>query len=260
MGEQTEIILINITGDDKPGLTSALTEILASYNAVILDIGQADIHHNLSLGIMFRTTQPNAGDIMKELLFKAYELDVHIRFTPVTIQEYNDWVNRQGKNRYIITLLGRRVSAKHIAEVTKIIAEQNLNIDAIQRLTGRPSLEEDSTTKSCIELSVRGTPKDKASIQSSFMRLSTILGFDISFQEDNMYRRSRRLICFDMDSTLIQTEVIDELAERAGVGSKVKAITESAMRGEIDFSESFKQRVSLLKGLDVGVMEDIAKN
>ena len=260
MGEQTEIILINITGDDKPGLTSALTEILASYNAVILDIGQADIHHNLSLGIMCRTTQPNAGDIMKELLFKAYELDVHIRFTPVTIQEYNDWVNRQGKNRYIITLLGRRVSAKHIAEVTKIIAEQNLNIDAIQRLTGRPSLDEDSTTKSCIELSVRGTPKDKASIQSSFMRLSTILGFDISFQEDNMYRRSRRLICFDMDSTLIQTEVIDELAERAGVGSKVKAITESAMRGEIDFSESFKQRVSLLKGLDVGVMEDIAKN
>ena len=260
MGEQTEIIRIKRTGDDKPGLTSALTEVLASYNAVILDIGQADIHHNLSLGIMFRTTQPNAGDIMKELLFKAYELDVHIRFTPVTIQEYNDWVNRQGKNRYIITLLGRRVSAKHIAEVTKIIAEQNLNIDAIQRLTGRPSLEEDSTTKSCIELSVRGTPKDKASIQSSFMRLSTILGFDISFQEDNMYRRSRRLICFDMDSTLIQTEVIDELAERAGVGSKVKSITESAMRGEIDFSESFKQRVSLLKGLDVGVMEDIAKN
>ena len=260
MGDQTEIILINITGDDKPGLTSALTEILASHNAIILDIGQADIHHNLSLGILFRTSQPNAGAIMKELLFKAYELDVHIRFTPVTLEEYNDWVSRQGKNRYIITLLGRKVTARQIAEVTKIVADQGLNIDAIQRLTGRPSLEEDSTSKSCIELSVRGTPKEKSKIQYKFMRLSTELGFDISFQEDNMYRRSRRLICFDMDSTLIQTEVIDELAERAGVGEEVKAITERAMRGEIDFCESFAERVSLLKGLDVEVMDEIAKN
>ncbi|MGL4292931.1 MAG: phosphoserine phosphatase SerB [Bacteroidales bacterium] len=259
MGEQTEIILINISGADKPGLTSALTEILASYNAIILDIGQADIHHNLSLGILFRTTEANAGDIMKELLFKAYELDVHIRFTPVTVDEYNDWVTRQGKNRFIITMLGRRLTARQIAEVTKIIAEQKLNIDAIQRLTGRPPLEDETEkTKSCVELSVRGTPIDTEKMQSEFMKLSTDLGFDISFQEDNMYRRSRRLICFDMDSTLIQTEVIDELAERAGVGEKVKAITESAMRGEIDFSESFRERVALLEGLDISVMDDIA--
>lgn len=259
MGEQTEIILINISGADKPGLTSALTEVLASHDAIILDIGQADIHHNLSLGILFRTSKPNAGEIMKELLFKAYELDVHIRFSPVTPQEYKDWVGRQGKNRYIITLLGRRLSARQIAEVTKIIARQELNIDGIQRLTGRPPLEETTTqTKSCVELSVRGTPADKAAMQFEFMQLSTELGFDISFQEDNMYRRSRRLICFDMDSTLIQTEVIDELAERAGVGDRVKAITERAMRGEIDFSESFRERIALLKGLDVSVMEDIA--
>ena len=260
MGYQTEIILINISGPDKPGLTSALTQILANYNAVILDIGQADIHHNLSLGILFRTTEPNAGDIMKELLFKAYALDVHIRFTPITIEEYNDWVNRQGKNRYIITMVGRRLTSQQIAEVTKIISEQELNIDAIQRLTGRPPLEEENKpqTKSCVELSVRGTPIDKDQLRSSFMTLSTNLGFDISFQEDNMYRRSRRLICFDMDSTLIQTEVIDELAERAGVGKQVKEITERAMRGELDFSESFRERVALLKGLDVSVLEDIA--
>ncbi|MEG0948301.1 MAG: phosphoserine phosphatase SerB [Bacteroidales bacterium] len=259
MGEQTEIILINISGADKPGLTSALTEVLAAHNAIILDIGQADIHHNLSLGILFRTTEPNAGDIMKELLFKAYELDVKIRFKPVTVDEYNDWVNRQGKNRFIITMLGRRLTARQIAEVTKIIAKQQLNIDAIQRLTGRPPLEDNSEkSKSCVELSVRGNPMNMESMQSEFMKLSTDLGFDISFQEDNMYRRSRRLICFDMDSTLIQTEVIDELAERAGVGERVKAITESAMRGEIDFSESFRERIALLKGLDISVMEEIA--
>ena len=259
MENQTEIILINISGDDKPGLTSALTEILAAHNAIILDIGQADIHHNLSLGILFRTTENNAGLIMKELLFKAYELDVHIRFSPVSTDEYNDWVKRQGKNRYIITMLGRRLTARQIAEVTKIIADQQLNIDAIQRLSGRPPLEDaNEQSKSCVELSVRGTPSDKQKMQSEFMKLSTDLEFDLSFQEDNMYRRSRRLICFDMDSTLIQTEVIDELAERAGSGDKVRAITESAMRGEIDFCESFRKRIATLKGLDESVLEDIA--
>ncbi|MDO5570283.1 MAG: phosphoserine phosphatase SerB [Bacteroidales bacterium] len=261
MGSNSEIILISISGPDKPGLTSALTEILAFHNAIILDIGQADIHHYLSLGILFRTTEHNGGEIMKELLFKAYELDVNIKFKPVTDAEYMDWVGRQGKNRYIITLLGKRLTARQIADVTKIIAQQELNIDAIQRLTGRPALDEDEEqTKSCVELSVRGTPLDKEKMQSDFMKLSTDLELDISFQEDNMYRRSRRLICFDMDSTLIQTEVIDELAEKAGVGDKVRAITESAMRGEIDFSQSFKERIALLKGLDVNVMEDIAKN
>ncbi len=261
MGDQTELILINISGADKPGLTSALTEVLASHNASILDIGQADIHHHLSLGILFKTTDDKAGKIMKDLLFRANELNVNIRFKPVTIQEYNDWVSRQGKNRYIITLLGRTLTAREIAEVTKIIAQQNLNIDAIQRLTGRPALDDDTTkSKSCVELSVRGTPGNIEEMKTAFMRLTYQYDFDISFQVDNMYRRRRRLICFDMDSTLIQTEVIDELAERAGVGEKVKAITESAMKGEIDFRESFIERVSLLKGLDISVMEDIAKN
>ena len=153
MGDQTELILINISGADKPGLTSALTEVLATHNALILDIGQADIHHHLSLGILFQTTDDKAGLIMKDLLFRANELNVTIRFKPVTIQEYNDWVNRQGKNRYIITLLGRTLTAREIADVTKIIAQQNLNIDAIQRLTGRPALDDDATkSKSCVEV------------------------------------------------------------------------------------------------------------
>ena len=185
-----------------------------------------------------------------------------IRFTPISEEKYNDWVSRQGKNRYIITLLGRTVTARHIAEVTKVVAEHGLNIDAIKRLTGRMPLKEDNrAAKSCIELSVRGslTDEERSTMHEGFMNLSEI-GLDVSFQKDDIYRRSRRLICFDMDSTLIETEVIDELAERAGVGQQVREITASAMRGEIDFRESFTRRVALLKGLDVSVMEDIARN
>ena len=257
--ENSEIILLNINGEDKPGLTSALTEILAKHGAFILDIGQSDIHRNLSLGILFKSMHQNSGVIMKDLLFKAYEMDVNIRFTPIPEEEYSNWVKMQGKNRYIITLLGRILTAQQIASVSNIIAEQHLNIDNIVRLTGRIPLDEKQrAAKSCVELSVRGTPIDRQQMQESFLELSSELNFDISFQEESMFRRMRRLICFDMDSTLIQTEVIDELAVRAGIGDKVKAITELAMQGEIDFEESFRQRVRLLKGLDVATMREIA--
>ncbi len=262
MQNDIEIIQINISGADKPGMTSSLTAILARYDACILDIGQANIHQSLTLGILIMTTPDKSGGIMKELLFKASELGVMIRFTPISEEDYEAWVGRQGKNRYIITLLGRTVSARHIAEVTAVVAEHGLNIDAIKRLTGRiPLHEDDRAAKACIELSVRGSLSDesRSAMQERFMNLSE-LGLDVSFQKDDIYRRSRRLICFDMDSTLIETEVIDELADRAGAGDKVRAITESAMRGEIDFRESFTRRVALLKGLDVAVMDEIARN
>ena len=261
--DEQEIIMASITGEDKPGLTSCLSAIIAKYNATILDIGQADIHNSLSLGIMFIASQKDSGNILKEMLFKSCELGVQIRFSPVSFEEYNRWVSLQGKNRYIVTLLGRKISARLIAEVSRVLAEQGLNIDAITRLTGRVPLENNEQkgkTRACVEMSVRGTPKDRPFLHSEFMRISQDMGYDISFQEDNLFRRNRRLICFDMDSTLIQTEVIDELAMRAGVGDEVKAITESAMRGEIDFCESFKRRVSLLKGLDESVMKEIAEN
>ncbi len=259
--EKSELILLNIHGEDKPGLTAALTEILARHGAFILDIGQSDIHRNLSLGILFRSKTNISGEIMKDLLFKAYEMEVNVRFTPIPDEEYTNWVGLQGKNRYIITLLGRILTAKQIAAVSRIIAEQNLNIDNIVRLTGRIPLDEKQrAAQSCVELSVRGTPVDRQQMQQAFLELTSSLNFDISFQEESMFRRMRRLICFDMDSTLIQTEVIDELAERAGVGSEVRAITEQAMQGEIDFNESFRQRVKLLKGLDISVMKEIAEN
>jgi len=259
----SEIILINISGDDKPGVTTAITGILGKYNATILDIGQADIHHTLSLGILFKVSnQSDSGNILKEVLFKCSELNVNVRFTPVNINEYNNWVGRQGKSRYIVTILGKVITAKQLSMVTKTVSEQNLNIDSIIRLTGRPSLEinDENAIRSCIELSVRGTLLDKNALSAQFMEYTSELGIDISFQKDDMYRRSRRLICFDMDSTLIKTEVIDELADRAGVGEQVREITESAMRGEIDFSESFRRRVALLKGLDEKVLVEIAQN
>lgn len=257
----TELTLIRITGIDRPGLTASITEILSRYDVTILDIGQADIHQTLSLGILFKSKETESGNIMKELLFKASELGVNIRFYPISVEEYENWVSMQGKNRYIITILGRRLTAKQISAATKIIAEQGLNIDSIKRLTGRVPLDEEkASVRSCIEFSVRGTPKNKVEMQRSLMKLSSEMGMDFSLQLDNMYRRMRRLICFDMDSTLIQTECIDELAERAGVGEQVKAITERAMRGEIDFKESFTERVALLKGLDESVMKEIAEN
>lgn len=258
----TELILLNISGTDKSGITASLTEILANNEAKILDIGQADIHHTLSLGILIKTDSSRSGEILKQLLFKTRDLNIQVQFDLVAEKDYNDWVSRQGKNRYIVTILGREITARQIAEVSKIISDQGLNIETITRLTGRMPLDEtvQPISKGCIEMSVRGTPRDLVEMQSQFMNLASSLNFDISLQEDTVFRRTRRLICFDMDSTLIRTEVIDELADRAGVGPQVRAITEAAMRGEIDFNESFRQRVALLKGLDVSVMKEIAEN
>ena len=256
-----EQILIRITGQDRPGLTASIMAVLARHDAQILDIGQADIHSTLSLGILIRIDERYSGQVMKELLFKATELSVNIGFAPVTDDEYEAWVGRQGKHRYILTLMGRTLPAAQIEAAAEVIAEQGLNIDSIRRLTGRQSImHPEKNVRACIEFSLRGTPCDRSLMQEKLMKLSHNMEIDFSFQRDDMFRRMRRLICFDMDSTLIQTECIDELAERAGVGDKVKAITERAMRGKIDFKESFTERVALLKGLDVSVMQEIAEN
>ena len=259
--EKEEQILISITGQDRPGLTASVMAILAKYGAQVLDIGQADIHSTLSLGILMRLDGMHSWQVMKELLFKATELGVNIDFSPISDDEYESWVNHQGKNRYILTLIGRSLSARQIEATTKIIAEQGLNIDSILRLTGRMSIKHpERNVRACIEFSLRGNPADTAAMQKELMNMSQEMAVDFSFQHDDMYRRMRRLICFDMDSTLIQTECIDELAKRAGVGEKVSEITARAMHGEIDFKESFKERVALLKGLDASVMKDIAEN
>ena len=256
-----EQILIRISGKDRIGLTSEIMTILAKYNAQILDIGQADIHSTLSLGLLIRIDDDLSGQVMKELLFKTTELGVTIGFEPIPDSDYEAWAGRQGKNRYILTVIGRSLSAAQLQSAAEIIARHDLNIDAIKRLTGRMSImHPEKNVRACVEFSIRGTLADKAAFQRELMALSADSGMDFSFQKDDMYRRMRRLICFDMDSTLIQAECIDELARRHGVYDKVAAITERAMRGEIDFKESFTERVALLKGLDISVMQDIAEN
>lgn len=262
MNKSKEIILLNVSGVDKPGLTAALTDILSHYDVNILDIGQAVIHDDLGLGILFEVPATNeSSPILKDLLFRSYELGLNIKFTPITENKYNEWVGHQGKERFIITLLSRRLAAKELSQVTKVISDQGLNIDYITRLSGRVLLNDHyKNDKSVVEFSVRGTPSNTEAMKKEFMAISKESGIDIAFQADNIFRRNRRLVCFDMDSTLIQTEVIDELAIKAGVGDEVKAITEAAMRGEIDFNESFIKRVELLKGLDETVMKEIAEN
>ena len=257
-----EIILLKVSGQDKPGVTAGLTSVLATYDAIILDIGQADIHDTLSLGILFEIEAgSSSGPVLKDLLFKGYELGINVKFIPISITDYEIWVKAQSKKRYIIKILGEILTAAQLAAVTKIMSNLNLNIDSIIRLTGRVSIvEKEEYPRSCIQLSVTGEIEDKTLMTANFMEISRALDVDISFQEDNIYRRNRRLVCFDMDSTLIQTEVIDELAELAGVGEKVRAITEAAMNGEIDFNESFKQRMALLEGLSEEVLQTVAEN
>ncbi|MBS2211221.1 phosphoserine phosphatase SerB [Carboxylicivirga mesophila] len=262
MNKSKEIILLNISGEDKPGLTAILTGILSHYGVNILDIGQAVIHEDLGLGILFEVPESaESAPVLKELLFKSYELGLNLKFTPVTEQKYKEWVGQQGKERFIVTLLSRKLSAEQLSQVTSIISNQGLNIDYISRLSGRVLLDDhEGNDKSVVEFSVRGTPKSAEGMKQEFIDIAKTAEVDIAFQADNIFRRNRRLVCFDMDSTLIQTEVIDELAIKAGIGDEVKAITEAAMRGEIDFNESFIQRVALLKGLDESVMKNIAEN
>lgn len=282
----SEIVLINISGKDRKGINCSFTNILAQYNVNVLDIGQSVIHEHILLGILVEIpVDSDFPAIFKDMLFEGYKLSLHIDIQSVEKDHYEAWVNSQGKERRIITLLGKKLTAHQISRVTSVIAKNNLNIDKISRLTGRIPLDKNrydkepdiiekkimdnrdfagqtdylTPTRASIQLSVSGTPCDIKSMRGEFMKISQETGIDISFHIDNIYSKNRKLVVFDMDSTLIQAEVIDELAKMAGVGDKVAAITESAMRGEIDFKESFKKRVALLKGLKSDELKNLAK-
>ncbi|WP_291330111.1 phosphoserine phosphatase SerB [Desulfovibrio sp. UCD-KL4C] len=256
-----EIILIQISGEDKPGLTSSLTEVLAAYSIDILDIGQSVIHNQLVLGILIRLpSAAKSAPVLKDLMFRGYELGVTVKFKPIEGDKYEHWVAAQGKPRHIITLVGNKATGSLISKISDIVAENGLNIDFIHRLSGRIPLNgEPAPRYACIEFSARGVPLDLDLMRAKFLTMATEEQVDIALQEDNAFRRNRRLVAFDMDSTLIQTEVIDELAKAAGSGELVSRITESAMRGEIDFKESLRQRLATLKGLDESVMDGIAR-
>lgn len=256
-----EFILINVSGEDRPGVTKTLTTTLAEQGVAILDIGQAVIHELLTLGMLVEIPAgADAQGLLRELEAKAHSLDVRIRFTSIGEEQYDHWVGQQGKARHTITVLGRRLTAAHIAAVSTVLAEHGLNIDMIHRLSGRiPLREQERTPYACVELSVRGTPADAQAMRAAFLDIAHTQDVDIAFQADDLYRRNRRLVAFDMDSTLIQTEVIDELARAAGAGEEVAAITERAMRGELDFKESLRLRLGHIAGLDQAVLQEIAE-
>jgi phosphoserine phosphatase len=256
----SEIILINISGSDRPGVTAALMGILAEYDVRVLDISQAMVHENLALGILVKLPALSASaSVLKDLLFEAHQLDLRVRFQPVSRDEYQHWVVGEHQSRYVLTLLGRRVTAAQIARIAGVTTAHGLNIEDIGRLSARSALHDDDTeTRACLELSLRGEPDDADAMKAAFLSISREMDIDISFQEDNFYRRNRRLVVFDMDSTLIREEVIDELALEAGAGDEVAAITEAAMRGDMDFRESLVKRVALLEGLDEAVLQRVA--
>ena len=259
----SQIYLLNITGPDRRGLSAELSSVFEQQDIRILDIGQSVIHNQVSLGMMVQLAENiNPKEILAEFAETSARLGVDIHTTEIDEKSYAKWIEAQGQDRYILTLLAREVAAEEIARVTRVTAEQGLNIHDISRLSGRINLDEPITndTKSCIEFAVKGTPKDPAAMRANFLRIASELDIDIAIQQDDAYRRTRRLVCFDMDSTLIQTEVIDELAKHAGVGEQVALITEQAMLGKLDFNQSFRRRMALLKGLDESVLQEIANN
>ena len=257
-----EIILINVTGKDKPGLTASLAGILARYKVTVLDIGQAVIHDYLSLGILIEIpTEHKSSSILKDLLFQAHKLGIQIRFSPIEEDLYENWVAQQGKERRIITLLGRRISAEQLSKVAAAIAKNKLNIDVINRLSGRLSVNQTDTTQTaCVQITVSGKIDDPGVLRGELLNIHADTGIDISFYVDDIYRYARRLVVFDMDSTLIHGEAIDELADVAGIGDQVAQITDATMQGKIDFKEGLTRRVALLEGLEENVLSSVAQN
>jgi phosphoserine phosphatase len=257
----SEIYLINITGRDKPGMLTTLTSTLGSYRVNILDLSQALIHDTVSLAVLIDVPgQTPTKAMLKDVLYEGHNLGLHMQFTRIGRDRYESWVQAQRRKRYIITLLGRTLTSEHIARVTELVQQHRLEVSFITRLSARKAVSQnqDDTSVTCLELSLRGAAKDLRTMRASFLSISQEYGVDIGLQEDTPYRRHRRLIAFDMDSTLIQAEIIDELAARAGMEGEVSRITESAMRGELDFKESLRERVALLRGLDVSVLEEVA--
>lgn len=255
-----ELILITILGQDRPYVTSKVTELLSRRRANILDIGQSVIHETLSLGMLVEFPEgEDSSTSVRDILFLMHDMGMQVKFRPIQEPSYTEWVGQQGKPRHIVTLLARQVSAEHIAALSRVVAENGLNIDNISRLSGRVALDcKNGRSKACVEFSARGHTDDITRLRAELAEIASRFNVDVAFQEDNMFRRTRRLVCFDMDSTLIEAEVIDELAKRAGVGEQVAAITHAAMSGEIDFNESFRRRMRLLKGLDESVLEEVA--
>jgi len=259
----SQLFLINIYGPHDSEHLYNLCQSLSQYPLNVLDISQAVIYQNLNLAILIEIpSHLEISTVFKEILYTAHILGLTIQFAPVSKEQYQEWLLAYRNKRYILTLLGRNLTANHIFNITNLLRENQLVVYHINRLSARKDKEILTNKESlvCFEFIIEGYPKDISKMRTQSLYLSQEHGIDIGLQEDTPYRRHRRLIAFDMDSTLIQTEVIDELAKEAGVTDQVSKITESAMKGELDFKESLQKRVSLLQGLKEEKLQKVANS
>jgi len=250
---EKELVLVSIYGKDKKGVTATLTRILADHSVDLINIDQAAAHGRLTIYLLigFEKGNSDSDPVMKELLFESKKMGLNLDF-----QVYKDEVEPVTKKHktFAITCLGQNVSSSAIAAIAEILASKNLNIDAIEKLAHK--------NLSCFEILARTEDSSIKSkeITRALLHLNSEFNIDIAVQKESIYRRAKRLVVMDMDSTLVQVEVIDELAKLQNVGEKVSEITERAMNGEIDFTESLRERVALLEGLSENALEEVYKN
>jgi len=244
-------VLITVTGPDRTGVTATLTGILSQQGATLHDIEQVVVQGQLTLCLLVDV--PETRDVLKELLFSAKQLGMELDFKPVAQGDARPTASANDGRRYVITAIGPTLGAPHLHAIASALAAEGANIEKIGRLS--------ENTLASVEIHALLPPdRDSDALNRTLLSVATSAGFDVSLQRESLYRRSKRLVVLDMDSTLIRIEVIDELARAAGVGTEVARITERAMQGEMDYDESLRQRVGLLKGLDVAVLDKLAAN
>jgi phosphoserine phosphatase len=242
-------VLVTVTGPDRTGITATLTGILAEQGASLHDIEQVVVQGQLTLCLLVGL--PRTRDVLKELLFAAKELGMELDFKPVIEEAAPAATARPEGRRYVITAIGASLGAPHLHALAAALAAEGANIEKIGRLS--------EGTLASVEIHALLPPgRDSEVLKRTLRSVATNAGFDVSLQRESLFRRSKRLVVMDMDSTLIRIEVIDELARAAGVGDEVSKITERAMQGEMDYDQSLRERVALLKGLDVKVLDRIA--
>ncbi len=242
-------MLVTVTGPDRTGVTATLTGILAEQGAILHDIEQVVVQGQLTLCLLVGL--PHTRDVLKELLFAAKTLKMELDFQPVEGEPPVPARSTEAGRRYVITAIGPSLGARHLHAIASTLAAEGANIEKISRLS--------EETLASVEMHVSLPPgRDSDALKRTLLAVATSAGFDVSLQRESLYRRSKRLVVMDMDSTLIRIEVIDELARAAGVVDRVSRITERAMQGEMDYDQSLRERVELLKGLDVKVLDRIA--
>lgn len=244
-----EYVLITVTGQDTPGITARLTGIVAEEGAELVDIEQVVVHGQLTLCLVVGL--PETRDMLKDILFAAHELGLRLDFKPLDARPGATGGRRGRGSRYVVTAIARGMSAREIHLVSSALSAHGANIDALTRL----SEGEIGSVEIHVSLAPGGNSEP---LKRELLALAMRERFDVALQRERLYRRSKRLVVMDMDSTLIKIEVIDELARAHGVVDRVSAITERAMQGEMDFDESLRQRVALLAGLDCAVLERLS--